>query len=126
MRQGDGNNAADTVDPACLIQHFALKNAQKVEKGNFFHAAVFDCADFVVGDIARGKRAVKAAVGVQHRNAGKRAVRLQDVPCVAQRNGGRERGRRIESEVAHLRAHRLDQHRRLCTESVEQVLRFVA
>ena len=67
---------------------------------------------------------MQLSVVCRHRHDGD-ALLEHDAPGAVHRHGGVERGRRVKVQIAHLRAHVGDRHRRLKAEAVEHAARLV-
>ena len=122
LRQGDGHLSADRVGKIPgFVQNLAVQDAQKIENRNLVHAGVGKRAHVVACDFAGRQHAVQFAVFVCHGNGGNGfcLVGLQSRPCPADRDRTRQGRRRVIVQIAHLRAHGLDAHRRLEAEAVE-------
>ena len=126
LRQRDRYLAADAVDGITrLVDDLPVEHAQQVEHWDVLHAGRADGLHVVGRDLRRGEHAIERPVVVDDRDGRDGPVGLQRVPRAAQRHGAAQRGRRVVIEVAHLRAHGLDAHRRLKAEPVEDQLRLV-
>ena len=125
LRQGDEELARDSaVRRAGLVDEAALQHAQEVEERYVLHAVVVDGLYVVAGDVPRGEHAEERAVLVDDRHRAQ-LVFADRPPGEIHRDGAAERGRAVEIQVAHLRAHGLDHRGRLKAEAVEQLLRLV-
>ena len=128
LRQRNGYLAADRVGQIPgLVQDLAVQNAQQIEDRDLIDAGIGKRAHVIARDFAGREHAVQLAVFVRHGNGGNRfcLVCLQSRPGPADRDCAGQGRRRVVVQIAHLRAHGLDAHRRLKAEAVEHKPRLV-
>ena len=109
-----------------FVQLVRLQHRQQVEHRHVFQHRMFDHRNIEGCDVVRVQHSEELAFLIRHGYGGDRLIRLQHAPCVADRGGGTQRGRRIVIQIAHLRAHGMNEHRRFTAEALQHHVRFIA
>ena len=107
-----------------LVDQRTLDDAQQVKQRQLVHAVEADGGHVVLGDVPGGEHAPQRAVLVDDGHGVEIAV-AHGLPGVVDGDSGSEGGRTVVVQVPHLRAHAVDQLRRLHAEAVQQALGLV-
>ena len=119
LRQRNRHLTAHAVDQIPrLVDDFAVEDIEQIENRQILGVGVCNRLHVVFRNFRRREHAVERAVVVRDWNGRDAAVRLQCLPCPADRHRARERGRRVVVQILHLCAHGLDADRRLKAEAV--------
>ena len=125
LRQGYVELAADARGLAVeLVHERALEDAEQVEERDVVDAVLHDGLHIVARYVARGEHAEERAVAVHYGHGADLAI-AHGAPGEVERHGVVERGGVVIVEVGHLRAHILDERRRVGVEALEEPRRLV-